>query len=297
MSSDHTQHRHSIDLARFVAAFGVVWAHAFVSERDWVGHLALALFLILTAFLAIQSMERAGGRYSWAGRAQRIALPWLFWSLMFRLLDLAISDRPDRFSLLTEPETLLIGPAIHLWFLPFVMLASALVPLIGRHISGPRDLAVACVVLVGVSLPLLWLHDRVVMPYPAPQWVFALPPFAYGILAAFGHRFGLVWMPLAAMAVISGVSFALSGQPWALQLLFAALVFEACWRVAVRHPALPQLGQAAFGIYLLHPFFMLVVYKFLGGAVNPAVAAIVAFVLSWAATVTLRLTPGLKRMI
>ena len=55
-------HRPSIDLARFVAAFGVVVAHAYVSPNDWVGHLSLGLFLILTAFLAVQSAQRAGGR-------------------------------------------------------------------------------------------------------------------------------------------------------------------------------------------------------------------------------------------
>ncbi|EEW26715.1 acyltransferase 3 [Rhodobacter ferrooxidans] len=297
MSSSAVQHRASIDLARFGAAFGVVWAHAFVSPQDWVGHLALALFLILTAFLAIGSMQRAGGRFSWVKRAQRIALPWLFWSLMYRLLDMAISDDPARFVPLRDPWSLLIGSTIHLWFLPFVMLASALVPLIGNRVAGPRDLWLASGVLVAVSLPILWLHGAVAMPGPLPQWAFALPAFAYGILAAFGHRFGLVWLPLAAMALISGLTYAWAGQLWALQLGFAALLFEAAWRLDLRARWLPALGQAAFGIYLLHPFFMLVCYKIFGPQVSPALAALVCFALSWAATVLLLRLPGLRRMV
>ena len=61
--SNPAQLRLPVELVRFVAAFGVVVAHAQASPRDWVGHLSLGVFLILTAFLAMQSMQRAGGRY------------------------------------------------------------------------------------------------------------------------------------------------------------------------------------------------------------------------------------------
>ena len=88
--SNPAQLRLSVELVRFVAAFGVVAAHAQASPRDWVGHLSLGVFLILTAFLAMQSMQRAGGRYKLVPRMRRILLPWLFWCLFFRLVDYAL---------------------------------------------------------------------------------------------------------------------------------------------------------------------------------------------------------------
>ena len=58
--------RDSIELARFVAAFGVVIAHAVLSPKDWFGHTALSLFLILTAFLMAQSTELIDvGQIAW----------------------------------------------------------------------------------------------------------------------------------------------------------------------------------------------------------------------------------------
>lgn len=297
MNRQRAEHRQSIDLARFMAAFGVVVAHANASSKDWVGHLSLGLFLILTSFLAVQSMQRANGSYPWFARARRLVLPWLFWSAFFRVLDLAFSDDPGRFTLLREPSSLLIGSAIQLWFLPFVMLAMCLIEPAGRWITTARALAAASVGLVPVSLLLFWALGYLAMPEPLPQWAFALPLYAYGILVAFGHQQNRMHWPFVGIAIVSGVSFWVSREPWALQVVVAATVFEIFWRLSLRHRILPRLGKAAFGIYLIHPFFMLVVYKVLGANVPALAAACLAFAMSWAATMILQRLPGLRRVV
>lgn len=291
-------HRPSIDLARFVAAFGVVVAHAYVSPNDWVGHLSLGLFLILTAFLAVQSAQRAGGNYPFLPRAQRLILPWLVWSAFYRVLDLAISENPDRFVPLSDPWTLLYGSTIHLWFLPFVALAMVLVQPAVRLIRGPGALALACVGLVVVSVPLLVLHVQGWLPLPLPQWVFALPLYALGLLLGIAHPMGKAWMPALAAASMTGFAVWASGNAvWAWTLLGSLVAFELFWRLPIRGRILPHLGQVAFGIYLLHPFFMLVVYKFLGAGVNLMLASVLCFAMSWAATALLRRLPLMPRVL
>ena len=291
-------HRPSIDLARFVAAFGVVVAHAYVSPNDWVGHLSLGLFLILTAFLAVQSAQRAGGNYPFLPRAQRLILPWLVWSAFYRVLDLAISENPDRFVPLSDPWTLLYGSTIHLWFLPFVVLAMVLVQPAVRLIRGPGALALACVGLVVVSVPLLVLHVQGWLPLPLPQWVFALPLYALGLLLGIAHPMGKAWMPALAAAAMTGFAVWDSGNAvWAWTLLGSLVAFELFWRLPIRGRILPHLGQVAFGIYLLHPFFMLVVYKFLGAGVNLMLASVLCFAMSWAATALLRRLPLMARVL
>lgn len=291
-------HRPSIDLARFVAAFGVVVAHAYVSPNDWVGHLSLGLFLILTAFLAVQSAQRAGGNYPFLPRAQRLILPWLVWSAFYRVLDMATSENPERFVPLGDPWTLLYGSTIHLWFLPFVALAMVLVQPAVRLIRRPAALALASVGLVAVSVPLLVLHVQGWLPLPLPQWVFALPLYALGLLLGIAHPMGKAWMP--ALAVVAMTAFAVwdSGNAaWAWTLLGSLVAFELFWRLPVRGRILPHLGQVAFGIYLLHPFFMLIVYKFMGAGVNLFAAAVLCFALSWAATALLRRLPLMPRVL
>jgi fucose 4-O-acetylase-like acetyltransferase len=290
-------HRQGIDLARFIAAFGVVVAHALVSPRDWVGHLALALFLILTAFLAVQSAQRAGGTYAFWPRARRLLVPWLAWSAFFRLLDLVISDRPDRFTPLTDPWSLLYGSYIHLWFLPFVGLAMALVGPAVKWVTTADRLLLACLLLLGVSAPLFWAHEALGLPEPLPQWAFALPCYALGLLLGVARPIGRANGVLLTGILLTGLAIWLGGAaPWTFTLLVGLAAFELFWRLPLRGVWLPPLGQVSFGIYLAHPFFMLVIYKFMGPDVAPLLGAVLAFVLSWAAIAVLRHIPLFARI-
>lgn len=290
-------HRQGIDLARFVAAFGVVVAHALASPQDWVGHLALAVFLILTAFLAVQSAQRAGGTYSFLPRARRLILPWLVWSAFFRVLDMAFSDSPDRFQPLTNPWSLLYGSYIHLWFLPFVGLAMVLVGPVVKNVTTPGRLMIASLLMAGMSAPLFWAHEALGLPAPVAQWTFALPCYVLGLLLGIGHPLGKAWVPLLAglamtvLAVILGQAAA-----WTVTLLIGLVGFELFWRLPVRGKWLPHLGQVSFGIYLIHPFFMLVAYKLLGPTAESMLGALFSFLMSWAAIAILRHNPLFARV-
>jgi peptidoglycan/LPS O-acetylase OafA/YrhL len=294
----------ALDLARFVAALGIVWDHARAPYAD-VGYTALALFLILASFLGMGSYERSGGPGFWASRARRIAVPWLFWCAVYRIVYEVVSDAP--FALLAEPFTLLIGPSIHLWFLPFDMIALLAIPYLSRWLRRPLDLARACGLLVVVALPLGWLHADVGIsgwfiglsqpPQPLPQWYYSAPIFLYGAVAAAGHRLGLIWMPLATAAVISAVLFVAAPEFASLQMILAALVFEVIWRVKITGVWPTRLASFAFGIYLLHPAFMLVAFKAFGPDVDRSLAALFTFFAAWAATAMMQRLPIFARFV
>ena len=76
----------------------------------------------------------------------------MFWCLVYRVVYEVVSDEP--FALLSEPFSLLIGPSIHLWFLPFDMIALMAIPYLSRFVRTPRALAWGCDLLVAVALPL-----------------------------------------------------------------------------------------------------------------------------------------------
>jgi peptidoglycan/LPS O-acetylase OafA/YrhL len=290
-------YRRSVDLMRFAAAFGIVWDHARAPGAD-IGYLALSLFLVLTAYLAVGSFERSGMRQDagnfWLSRARRILLPWLFWCLVYRVIYEVLSDAP--FQILSEPLSILYGPAIHLWFLPFVMLALITIPIIGLSVRDRAGLMVACCVLVAVSLPLGWLHaeaglqawlvDSTALPPPLPQWFYSLPLFLFGALLAVGQRLGLVWMPMLAAAVVSG-----------LLMLLTGIVFLAIWKWEIAGVWPTRLATYAFGIYLLHPAFMLVAFKLFGPEVDRSFAALFTFFASWAGTWACQRLPVLRQMV
>ncbi|WP_040644961.1 acyltransferase family protein [Rubellimicrobium thermophilum] len=282
--------RQSIDLLRFVAAFGVVWAH--MQAPGMVeGYVALALFTILTAFLSLRSLARRGPRWFWLGRLVRFGLPWVVWSAFYLLLELWRAEDPRMALTLTDPLRLLIGPTVHLWFLPFIILSSPLVLLALHAMTSARHVWILSLLLIPAAMGALWAHDRIAPPEPVIQWAFAALPFLYGLLSAGGQRHDAVAAPLLfATASCVGASLLWGSIP-APFLLLACLLFEGLWRLPLSHPALPALGQLAYGIYLVHPFFMLVWYRFAGGW-SAIAGAFAVFVASASAAWLIRRLPG-----
>lgn len=297
-------YKRSVDAARFIACFGIVWDHARAPYAD-IGYTALALFLVLTSYLAVGSFERSDGTRFWLARARRIALPWLVWCVFYRVVFQVVSDEP--FHLLSDPWTLLIGPSIHLWFLPFVMIFLVTIPWVSRFIDRPARMYLAAALLVLVSIPLGLLHAKLApqawfinpagFPQPIPQWFFALPLFWFGAVLAVGKRMRLVWPVIAAAAVISAVLYERSPEFASVQMLLVAVIFEIIWRINIKGTWPTWVASFAFGIYLLHPAAMLVAFKLFSDTVDRSFAAVFAFCLAWALTAALQRVPGVNRFL
>ncbi len=150
------EYRRGIDLLRLVAAIGIVADHT----MGWfvVGYPALGVFLILTSYFSVGSYLRSGGQGFWAARAWRMALPWLFWCAVYRVAW-EVVYAPE-FRLLTDPFSLLVGPFVHLWFLPFAMVALLLIPTIAREVTTVSALRVACALLLVASVALGLIHAK-----------------------------------------------------------------------------------------------------------------------------------------
>lgn len=282
-----------LDLGRFIAAFGIVWAHAGAPGAQ-AGYTALGLFLVLSGYLAVGSYLRAPGPGFWATRARRILVPWLIWCAIFRLLYEGVGDHP--FRLLTDPFSLLIGPAIHLWFLPAAMLALVFVPALAQQIQSRAGLIRAMAALVVVSAGLGMVHlstgplQGIALPAPFPQWAFALPIYLWGVLHALALRRGAGWITLCGAVLASGVTWALAPDLGSVQMALSALAFEILRRLSPQGAAgraCLWLGQQAFGIYLMHPIFTLVAYKLFGPDLARADLAIFSFLGAFAATAAL----------
>lgn len=291
------EHRQSIDLARFIAALGVVAAHVFAAENGWIGHLAVATFLILTATLAVQSMQRAHGVYDWGKRAPRILVPWLFWCVVYKVVLVQVTDGPQKYVLLSDPFSLLVGPSVHLWFLPFILLASLFVMPAGKSVRTQRGVQIASLCLALFGTVAFWISSRAGLPVPFPQWISGVPSFGYGLLVGLAFTVGGAVWPMLAMAAMCGAAFVLLSEVWTLQPLIAAVLLWGMWQLPLRGRILPHLGQVAFGIYLVHPFFLLVCFKLFGPDLNAWAALGLTFVMAWVATICLRAIPFLRRMV
>jgi hypothetical protein len=248
--------RMDVELLRIGAAIGVVWFHMSLPGAQ-VAYAGLVVFVILSAYFARTSADR-GFLVSASGRAERILIPWLFWYLIYGALNLArhkeaVPWRGDTLS------SLLAGPSIHLWYLPFIFLAATGCDAAHRFVR-PRSIAIGA---AAIAMAALWLTDAWRQPsqhvgYPWAQYAHALPAVFIGLALS-----GLQQVPPAVrVALLCGIGVALVaaldvrevGVPYLLGFA-SCLVLVMPVRIPER-PDVRTVSKAAFGIYLVHPMFV-----------------------------------------
>lgn len=305
VAHDVSQRNHSIDLLRFVAAFGIVWAHMLLNDSysALIGYTALSVFLIMVPYLSVLRRERLGFTGGASNgervhvRIQRILAPWLFWCLVYKVL-LAYQQRdPSSLFRIEDPLSLLIGPCIHLWFLPFVLIASALLFPLVRAIKSPSSLIVATVLSAAFSVLSLYLHDLENLPQPFAQWAFAFPPFLFSLLAAHGRKFDLGYVPIATYLGVCTLFLVFGHSYWPFFSMLAVPMFAIAYAANYKNDLFYSLGKLSFGIYLTHPIFMLAWFKFVGPSSHLFIGAVVVFVCAAIATAVLLRIPRLSAFV
>lgn len=274
----------AIELGRLGAAFGIVMAHAAPMVFGLFGQVSLAFFVVLTGFLAGKSFLRSNGDYRWSRRAAKLMVPLAVGWVLFFLVQWKVNDQHDPFGWLTSGWSLLIGPEYHLWFLPFLIAAAALVRPIGRLLTSDSRLMTALVALVLLSFPMFLAHYDALVPSPLSQWAVVMPMFIWGLLWAFAvarNRAG--WATLAMLGITVSAVLATRGQElWAWFMPMAQLLVLALWRVPPDKRNWTWMGNVAFGIYLVHPLALLIGYKLFGGGTDRVALGLFASALSFA---------------
>jgi peptidoglycan/LPS O-acetylase OafA/YrhL len=243
----------TIDLARIIAAGGIVLFHIGAPGAA-IGYAGLPFFLILTVMLAGRTAGRQGAGAFAADRARRLLRPWLIWSGIFGALKLAeVAMTGATLGSEFAPHMVLTGTAIHLWFLPFAFVASMGAWVFVRTIGNNMSAIVWLISLLCIGVATIFTLRGTVLPVPLAQWVFALPAIVVGLAFAVrpdgaGTLAGLVMsLTLCAVGWIGGGA-------GTLQLLVAVAAILACRVIHLpASPLLRRAGDAALGVYLVHP--------------------------------------------
>jgi fucose 4-O-acetylase-like acetyltransferase len=221
-----------IDYGRFVAALGVIWFNTQLpGER--IAYIAVPFFLVL---LSLPSASGLGTR------AKRLLVPFVIWSLIYALLNVALSIKAQ------EPpfgwwrwHMILSGTWTHLWFLPFAFLAAVCAPWLRHPLAslGVAILAATLIVLYGSPVSL-----------PFGQWSFGLIPVLVGI-AYFSWGWRLAVTTLLASTLIMFIG---RPSPDNITIFVGTALALVC--LANHIPATPlsdRCARLSLWIYLGHP--------------------------------------------
>jgi len=263
-----------LDLARLLAALGVIWIHTprsaeLLPTRE-VGRFAVPFFVAAAVLFVWDGARRHGERtlseYALA-RVVRIYVPFLAWSAVYLIFKAGkAAAAPELANDFPGWEILWLGGFYHLWFMPFMLVVSILSFVVARA-ALPRPIALASVgvgaAVAGCVLAIApephCLDD--VGTWGRLEWN-ALPAALFGLsLAAMcgGRRDAIAqsWRMVGAMLTL-GVGC----MAWSLSVsdrVLAANLSGLCLLVAalasprtLGSRALEALGGLALGIYCSH---------------------------------------------
>ena len=256
-------YRPGVDAARLVSAALIVCVHVGVGKPEFTIS-GLIYFAVLTFCLAAMTESR-GPTPDIRNRARRLLVPWLVWSAFYIALWLALwrfRRQPLDLDVFTNPLDLLIGGATHLWFLPFAFaggLATATYVRKSKRLSDTQHLILLSVFTIGASELTVGFGNQ---SPPISQWVNSLPLLSIGTVIGLAQarsdkQFKAYYSTAFALTVY--ISWRCSSIPYLIGVLalMALILFK-----TREYPKLRWLAGLSMGIYLVHPFFFLLIGKF-----------------------------------
>jgi hypothetical protein len=182
-----------------------------------------------------------------ASKARRLLLPFLIWSLVFALVQiaLALKIRAPLFGW-WENYMVLTGTWSHLWILPFAFLASVLAPWFQHPLAS-----LGTALLVALLMSVEGTPEAI----PLGLWSFGILPILVGIaFFAWGWRLAVVTLLLSAVVLFLG-----RPAPDNITILLGTALGLLC--MSIKLPATPTsdwCGRMSTWIIVSHPLAIIV---------------------------------------
>jgi fucose 4-O-acetylase-like acetyltransferase len=277
-----------------IASFLIVWYHSHIAGYKYA-YSGLVAFLFLSGYLwAISSRKPI------KLRAKRLLIPWMFWFSVYGIYNLykGRSLLPDGSPLIFS---LLAGPNIHLWYLPFLFLSLILLDQIRGRLAIRPDLTYFVVALVLLAISISGEDFFNSTFRPLPQYIFGFPALVLGAIWGMNTvtkytRFGsinqhlLVVWPFAMGIFICFCAYLLSNKINYLAYMIGMIILVPAWLWKDDLKAsyfLDQLASASLGIYLIHPLCLNVLNHY--GVASGIVLVLLAYLISLLIIVLFRL--------
>lgn len=289
---------------RVLSFIDIAFYHWSGGHLFWIG---LPTFMILSLMLSARRPVPLSTREFASRRLNRLLVPWLFWSAVYTAIQTgqAIHHGRPPFEWSHGWIMLFAGPRLHLWFVPFLIVAGLLVN-VADHLTqrlSLRQLVPGCTVAMAGAFFLL-CQPVTQIGDPFERWLFAMPAAPLGL--TLGRVLASSPGPLVRrrLLLVLGAGLGAAGLVVSLrghQDHQAPLRYLACLAVLLgalalprlRDPLTPRLTPLLFGAYLIHPIVQMEVVDRLIHPSHRFGLGLTALALEIA--VTLALTAAMRR--
>ena len=266
-----------LDAARVIATLGVVWFHSIESDAlhtsGVLGRFSVAFYTMAAMVFLVDSSnrrQRPWGAYV-IDRLRRLYLPFLGWSAVTVLVLYVLRALGEKVELPQRSWDMLVdGGTIHLWYVPFLLVASVMVYPVSTWMRGDGRrkwfVGGACLIIaifmdLGVFDGVPSLHVPILGRFQemtAERWSAVYWGVAAALLWTTGFAQSRWRIPLAAAgaAALIGTTawqweFGLSATLKVYGGLGLLLVAMAPWKNAVV-AFLAPFGRMSAGVYFAH---------------------------------------------
>lgn len=254
----------SIERLRILAAFGIVWFHIGEGVGRLIGYAGLPLFLMIYCMLIVM---KGGQDYRdfISKKFKRLLRPWLFWSVVYFMCDIAKIILEDvSYHRMFNWRVLLMGTSMHLWYLPYAFLIGISINASQKWAHGLSKQGVGlCMMTAGlVSLVLCsFLLSTYRFAPPLAQWVFGFSACPLGCAMGYFAMKPIVKRSITAIVVgvsvvvVCVVLFLIGCKGLAIPYGVAtcSLLIALIWQGRLDRLS-AFVAPLTFGIYLIHPF-------------------------------------------
>lgn len=244
-----------IELFRAISAFGIVWYHSGIKTGKEIAYSGLIFFTVVSVYFATKSTRS----HSLFERVKRLIIPCLIWSVFYGVIEYLIHGNiyPKGYNIFS---VVLATPSIHLWFLPFIFFCLVF---IDRFYAAIQKEWVSTLLGIGafllIALSPFWRELRYIPPLG--QYAHAMPAVFIGMFLGRYNEVSIRRTLLTGI-VLSILIMVLKQQPGiGIPYLFGLVPCYFLIKGSVTNNTnkyIIHISSATLGIYLIHPFILIV---------------------------------------
>jgi Acyltransferase family len=284
-----TAYRPALDAAKVVSAIAIIFYHALAPGRE-LWYAGLVVFLCFST--ALHRFKNEPIARTAKERYDRLLKPWLTWFLIYAVVNLAngVPVIPEGNIFLT----LLAGPSIHLWYLPFIFCILFIFDRVKAHIekTALKYIAVIATLSIFATAP-YWRPYSFNLVEPMPQYWHAAPAVLLGLAFPVSEirATPLKMVGYGAMVLSPLLAWNMPGICITYLAGFAVFFVSTLSQSRLQLDVLKTLSGATLGVYLCHPLIIRATRYLVD---NPTAIALISSALAFAFVLSARRVFGNK---